>query len=845
MNNTRWERMWELFHMGAELPEVERSSFLAVACEEELLRDEVAELLAAHEQLGEDPDETGSQPGAPAADPLLGTDLGAYRLLQRIGSGGMGVVYLAERIDGELEHRVAIKLLPPTSSGGEILQRFRQERQILASLAHPNIARLLDARTTRDGRPYLVMEFVEGRPIDRYCREEELSLEDRIRLVGAVCSAVHTTHQSLVIHRDLKPDNILVTASGEPKLLDFGVAKLLETDSGTAARLTAHGVRPMTPAYASPEQLRGEAVTTASDVYALGVLLYELLTGHHPWDDDQAPELALVRRLQSSRIQAPSIAVRRTEVSDGDRVASVPGISPRRLARSLRGDLDNIVLTALAEDPKRRYGSAQQLHDDLHRFLEGVPVQARKHTVAYRTRKFLRRHPWGSAAAATFLILLSSFAALMTLQSMRLEAERAESEERRAEAEREQQRAERISDFLVDIFAANFPSRAPGRTMTARELLDRGAAQISEQLENEPRVEAKLLSTLGRAYESLGLYRDASPLVERSVQLAREHAAGDGEIADTVWQLATLRQAQGRYGEAEELHREAIALRRNEFGDDAPAVADSLNAMAAALHQAGRYEQAESAYRESLAIRSAAFGDRSWQVSQVAMNLGWLLHDRSRFDEAEVLYQQALELNRELLGARHRWVAKALSNIALLHHDRGDLDVARDLYQEAWELDLRIFGGEQQHPDLAIHLHNQARLWNDLGSYERAEQLYLTALDIREQALEPGHAALGTSHNGLGRLHLDRGDALAAERHLRRALEIRRRALAPGNWHIAHTEALLGASLLEQGRAAEAEILLRTAVPIIEAHRGRRDLRAQHVRGFLDRIDGPREPDHG
>ena len=836
MNNTRWERMWELFHMGAELPERDRPSFLAVACEEEQLRDEVAELLAAHDQLGED-SETATDTAS--GDPLLGSDLGAYRLLQRLGSGGMGVVYLAERIDGELEHRVAIKLLPPTAAGDELLHRFRQERQILASLEHPNIARLLDARTTEDGRPYLVMEYIEGRPIDRYSREENLSLEERVRLITAVCAAVHTTHQNLVIHRDLKPDNILVTSDGEPKLLDFGVAKLLETGGDGAARLTAHGLRPMTPAYASPEQLRGEAVTTATDVYALGVLLYELLTGHHPWDDGGGPELALVRRMQSGTVKAPSVAASRTGTTNSSD-SRIQGLTPARLSRRLRGDLDNIVLSALDDDPKRRYGSAEQLGDDLQRWLEGHPVHARRHTFAYRTQKFLRRHPFGSAAVAVFLVLLSVFAAVMTVQSIRLEEQRAQSELRRAEAERERERSERISEFLVDIFAASFPSRTPGRMMTARELLDRGAAQIAERLEEEPEVEAKLLSTLGRAYESLGLYREAAPLVERSVTLVREHGTGDGALADALWQLANIHQARGRYGEAEELHREAIARRRTQFGDSSPAVADSLNAMAAALHEAGRYEQAESAYREALTIRTSAFGETSWQVSQVAMNLGWLLHDRGRYDEADALYSRALELNREILGPRHRWVAKALSNIALLDHDRGHLDRARELYLEAWELDRRLFGEEQRHPDLAIHLHNQARLWNDLGAYDRAEVLYRRALEIREGALEPTHAALGTSHHGLGRLHLDRGDAVGAERHLRQALEIRRNALAPGNWHIAHTEALLGASLLEQGRIAEAGLLLRSAVPSLEAHRGREDLRARQARRYLDRL-GPEE----
>jgi eukaryotic-like serine/threonine-protein kinase len=830
--------MWDLFHQALDRPETERSAFLAAAGAEEELRREVEELLASHRRAeagdGAELLATGWAAGAvddPAAAPSpggdgeaeIGTRLGAYRLVAELGSGGMGVVYLAERDDGELERRVAVKLLPPGLGTAAALARFREERQILARLDHPDIARLIDAGTSAGGRPYFVMEQVDGEPIDLSCRRRRLALADRVRLVARVCRAVHAAHQNLVVHRDIKPGNVLVTADGAPKLLDFGIAKRLDGDG--AAPATVGPWRPMTPEYASPEQLRGEPVSTATDVYGLGVLLYELLTGVHPFRTPGTAPHEVARRICETRPVRPSAAV----------AAGAAGLDapPERLARRLRGDLDAIVLAAMHPEPARRYASAERLAEDLERFLDGRPVVARADSLAYRAGKFVRRHRLAVAAAVLVVLLLAGFAAAMAVQSARVERQR-------VEAERERRRAERVSSFLVELFEVSYPTREQARSVTARELLDRGAERIAAGLEDEPEVEARLLATIANVYDQLGLYAEARPLLERRLELARAlHGDEHPEVAEAHSQLAINAWRRGDYAVAESLHERVIALRRRLLGTDAPEVADSLNALAAMLHEAGEYARAETAHRAALAIRRARFGEESWQVSQSLGNLGWLLHDRGRFAEAEELYRRALALNRRLFGDEHRWVAQGWSNLALLHHDRGELDAAAEVYVRAWEMDRRLLG-EEKHPDLAIHLHNQARLWHDRGDLERAERLYREALELRRAALPDDHSAIATSLAGLGRLLTDRGELAAAESLLRDALARRRAALAPGNWHIAEAESLLGACLFAAGRPAEAAPLLTAGLAAMESQRGDGDLRVRQARERVAALTAPR-----
>ena len=407
MTTGRWRRIEDLFHQARERPPAERRPFIeAAAAGDTELRDEVLSLDASAEGAGEFldvPPVSGN--ASAAAPPLDGRRIGAYRLEREISSGGMGTVYLAVRDDDQYRKRVAIKLIRPGLESDFVIRRFLTERQILAGLEHPNIARLIDGGASEAGWPYLVMEYVEGLPVDEYCKRHHLTVEERLVLFRKVCAAVHYAHQHLVIHRDLKPNNILVGPDGEPKLLDFGIAKLLDPGhAGDAMAQTRTGVVLLTPLYASPEQILGGRISTASDVYSMGVLLYELLTGQRPYATDAGQPGRLAGAIVEEEPERPSTAVaraaRRTAASPND------AEPPERLRRRLQGDLDNIVLMAIRKDPQRRYGSAEQFSDDIRRYLEGLPVIARRDTLGYRSSKFLRRHMAATVAVAGVLVAL-------------------------------------------------------------------------------------------------------------------------------------------------------------------------------------------------------------------------------------------------------------------------------------------------------------------------------------------------------------------------------------------------------------------------------------------------------
>ncbi|MBL8189697.1 MAG: serine/threonine protein kinase, partial [Acidobacteria bacterium] len=464
MNPERWRRIDELFRTLADRPPAEREALLTRVCgQDEDLRREVLELLA-HEP----PEAFLSDPIKYAAlavtdepaDELLGRRIGPYRLTRLIGRGGMGTVYQAVRDDDQFQQQVALKLIKRGMDTDFVRERFLRERQILASLDHPHIARLFDGGTTPDGLPYFVMELVEGSPITKYCHDRRLPLDAKLRLFRDVCSAVQHAHQKLVVHRDLKPSNILVTTDGTPKLLDFGIAKLLSPDPGEAVTRTETAVRLMTPDYASPEQVRGGTITTATDVYSLGIVLYELLAGIKPFEFNTYEPLEIERAICETEAQRPSeLAIRQTH-------------APTKLARMLSGDLDNIVLMALRKEPERRYQSVEQFSEDIRRYLTGLPILARPDTFVYRAGKFVRRHQ--VAVLAAFLVMLSLLGGIVATGYAAHQA--------RAESERANQAAaaaEAVTQSLASIFEAADPGRAKGNAITAKELLDQGAEKVA------------------------------------------------------------------------------------------------------------------------------------------------------------------------------------------------------------------------------------------------------------------------------------------------------------------------------------------------------------------------------
>jgi serine/threonine-protein kinase len=766
-----------------------------------------------------------STDGKPLAS---GAHVGPYRLLHELGHGGMGTVFLAERADHQFEKQVALKLIRGWHVGNErLVRRFLEERQILAALDHPGIARLLDGGVTLDGLPWFALEYVEGVPIDRHCSTHGLAIESRLELFCRVCDAVQYAHRHLVVHRDLKPSNILVTAEGGVKLLDFGIAKLLRPDATDGpASLTATGERLMTPLYASPEQVRGDPVSTASDVYALGVILYELLTGRQPYRVTTGEPHAVARAILEQEPERPSLAVVRQggPGEDTDR-KSVGGPAPPTLARRLRGDLDTIVGAAMQKQAERRYGSAEQLAADVRRHLAGLPVLARPDSRLYRAEKFIQRHRIGVAIAAGVALIVIGFAVVTGVQSIRIGAQAA-----RISVERD--RAEQVSRFLAGLFQASDPYAGAGGKLTAREILDSGAARIDRELVTQPDARAQMLFEMGRAYFGLGVRDRARRLVETSLAIRRRALPGEQiEMAQTLDFLGLVLLEQGELGDAERAYREALGLRRQLLGSRHRDVARTLNGLATVLRAAGRFGDADSVSREAVAIDGDRAGGNHLDLAQSLEGLAHAVRERGGFAAAESLFTRVLTLRRQELPEDHPDVASSEINLAAALSDAGQLTGADSLFRHGVGVKRRLLGAE--HADLAADEAEYARLLHRRGSDRAAEPLYRHALAIARRRFPAVHPVTATILLGLGELLLDRGAARRAEPLLREGLAMRLSVLPQQHPHIAEAQQLVGRAVLVRGRYFEAEwYLLPSEKGLREAY-GEGDPRA---RAGLERL---------
>jgi serine/threonine-protein kinase len=802
-----WDRIETLFFAALERMPAARAAFLMEACADDPdLRREVEEMLVAHEEGGslhiEERLLAGASPQPPDPESLVGARVGPYHLRRLLGRGGMGAVYLAERADGQYEQRVALKLIRPGLHSVEIAARFRMERQILAQLVHPNIAHLTDGGMTGDGRPYLVMQYVEGIPITTYCDAHRLSIEQRLRLFATVCAAVQFAHRNMVVHRDLKPSNILVTEEGVVKLLDFGIAKLLDAEAAEGP-MTRADVRVMTPEYAAPEQIRGEAITTATDVYALGVLLYELLTGHRPYPLSRRSGSSVERVICEEDPPRPSLIV--TNAAEPEPSLSPEAVSAarrtplRRLRRQLRGDLDNMVMMALRKEPARRYASAGQFAEDIERYLTGRPVIAQRDTLEYRLRKFVRRHRAGVATAAAFVLLLLSFSVVTLLQARTVARQRD-----LAQAERD--KAEQVAQMLIDLFKGSDPTGARGGGITAREILDEGAEKIRRELQDQPETQARMLSIIGQVYRSLGLYDRARSALEDAVARYRQRGSRSLDFATGLKELANLRIRLEDLDAAEPLLREALTLLASHDSSDTER-ASLLNSLALVLEGQGRTDEARITLQRAIEIRRRVLGDEPDEnLAANLNNLANMLQDNGELEEAEQMYEEALAMVEAIRGPEHPYVAFTLNSLASLHQERGNFERAEAEFRRALRIGAAFF--PEDHPFLAVVHHNLGKLYEARGDFPGAAAAYERALALRRRALPDAHPDVSASLIGLGRVRLAMGRASDAVALLREALDIRRTTYADDDWRTAQAEVHLGRGLLELGRYVEAEPLL-------------------------------------
>jgi eukaryotic-like serine/threonine-protein kinase len=763
LTDDRWRVLSPHLDRALELTGEERAAWLAsLRAEDTALAAELEALLRRHDDLSEAGFLEGGVVSAPSREhSLSGQLLGAYRLGAQIGQGGMGSVWLADRADGRFEGVAAVKLLNASLVGRDGEARFRREGSILARLRHPHIAHLIDAGVSPLGQPYLILEHVAGQRIDHFCDTALLTIDDRIRLFLDVLSSVAHAHANLIVHRDIKPPNVLVTADGQAKLLDFGIAKLLESASGTdePVPLTRDGESALTPEYAAPEQLSGGDVTTATDVYALGVLLYVLLSGRHPAGGNTSSPAELIRAVVDVEPPRLSDVVPSAAIETAARRST----SPRRLRAILKGDLDNIVAKAMKKCAAERYPSVEALSGDLRRYLLHQPVTARADSFAYRTAKFVRRHAAGVAVAAAGALLLAGGA----LRERTL----------RARAEAEAQKARAVKEYLVSVFGVANPYAPPDSKpgeVTARALLDRGAARVDSALEREPDTQAELRAVLGEVYTNLGLYDQAVPLLQRALDQRRAlRGARDPATAEVMDRLGTALARQDQFEQAESLLREALAERRALFGSQHAATAESLDHLATLLQERGDLAGAEPLFVEALAVRRAVLAPDHPDVAVSLNNLGVLLVLRGRFDEADPLYREALAIQERGQGADHPLVAGTVHNLAQAHFFRGRFEEAAPLYRRALAIKRKAFG--DAHPSVTINLNNLAvMLVVELGQTEEAEAMVREALALDRQMFGDRHSFVAESLANLGTVLRAKGDFAAAEESYRQALSINR-----------------------------------------------------------------------
>jgi eukaryotic-like serine/threonine-protein kinase len=715
-----------------------------------------------------------------------GTTLGPFEVKSVIGRGGMSTVYRATRVDGSFDQDVAIKLMRPLSDPSAA-DRFRAERQILASLHHPNVAQVFDGGTTPDGRPYLVMEYVDGQPITSYCDDRQLSLEERIELFGDVIEAVQHAHQNLIIHRDLKPTNILVTEDGTLKLLDFGIAKVLEASAHrdrVNAPATRTGMHLMTPEYAAPEQVRGETVTTSTDVYALGILLYELLTGHRPYKIGKGSTYEIVQAVCEQDPTRPSTAVMETKemgppgathAITPDAVSKARRTDPDQLRQTLRGDLDAIILKALRKEPDARYRTADSFADDLRRFQQDQPVDARTITLGYQVQKLVQRNRAAVIGAAAVLLLLVGYALTITYQANRIAAER--------------DKAEAVASFITSIFADSDPMSV-GNTpeLTVRELVDRGAERIRSDLAEQPLVRAQVEEVLGRVYSNLGLYEQSTAMLTDALTTRQGHPdASAYEIArvETSYGYTLFRQA--RYAKGDSLLQRALRRIEQTYGERDVRTIDARHTRALLLEEWGKREQAEALYRLNIDIRE----DNGSVDPGMYHDLASALQSQGKYEEALRNHRLANDGFREEYGASPQ-LANGLTRTALTHHRA--------------------------------------------GNNQQAEAMYREGLKMRREMLPDYHPHIASSCIRLGWLLAETGRPQEAEPLVDEGISILQRLLPPNHWQIAIAKGIRGFAWAQQGRVAEAIPPIQNSFQTLHAEFGPNDWRTQSTGQVLAQI---------
>lgn len=826
--NPRWGRIQELFNQAADMSLAERNVFLNTACGgDATLRKELDDLLAADAGPPSD-GQSGirasllTQAVSMAIDKttrdrrseLIGTVVGSYRLTAVLGHGGAGTVYLGERADRQYSAQVAVKIVEKALIHEEVAKRFQAERQILANLNHPHIARLLDAGETHTGQPFLVMEYVHGEPIDKYCDSRSLSIHQRLQLFIKVCAAVQYAHQNLIVHRDLKPGNILVTPDGTPKLLDFGIAKLMDASAKTAAELTMTRIndRVLTPEYASPEQILGQNVTTTSDVYALGIVLYELLTGTRPYQVNAVSQLELERSICIMDPARPSVMIDKLAGDQGSvnpldpkAIATARGVSPKRLRQELIGDLDAIVMRALRKEPERRYTSVEQLVEDIKRQLEQQPVLARQGNWLYYSKRFVRRHAVGVGMSAAGVTALLAFSIVVFVQKQSIA-------EQRDLAKQESARAESVSNFMLEVFTAADPFETQGKEVTAKQLLENAGRRIASDLNQQPEVRARLLEAIGRAYQRQGQYDTAVKYLDDSLQLQRKlPPTAQNDLPNALSYLGTALRDRGDYQAAEGAFKEAMKILENSGQQHSPKYCQLLSDMGRLKLYGSDPASAGSYLRQSLRLARQVYGNAHPETGAILLSLSHVLLWENKNEQAIESAREAIAIYHSTLPENHPDRVMADFSLGELLFKQGQVDEASKMVTHALVIQKLVYGPDNV--TLAGTLDTLGMIQQSRKQWDAAEASAKEALAIVQRALGPLNINVAYYHSALADLYIKRKKYRDAEPSARTALNILQSTAATSdNQYLASAEYLLAEVLVATQRNKEAEPLLRANI---------------------------------
>jgi serine/threonine protein kinase len=820
MTVDHWGRVKDLLHQALQLGPEQRTGFLDDACSSDAaLRAEVESLLLVEAGIRSSFMQLPLLAGEPGQDPnrfgVAGTlEAGQifvqhFRLVRRLGEGGMGQVWLAEQTS-PVRRQVAIKLIKAGMYDEALVQRFQSERQSLAIMDHPAIAKVFDAGATPQGQPYFVMEYVPGLPITEYCDQKILRISDRLELFIQVCEGVQHAHQKAVIHRDLKPANILVQeidGKPVPRIIDFGLAKATVPGESGETFFTQLGHFMGTPGYMSPEQADTtvQDVDTRTDVYSLGVVLYVLLAGSQPFENksgQKQPLDELLRKLREEEPPRPSTKVG-TDQDISTVAAAARGTETRQLVSALRGDLDLITMKALEKDRSRRYGTPSELAADIRRYLDHEPIVARPASGGYRLRKYARRHRVAVVVTAGLLLLLASFSVLQGFQLRRITRER-------DRATHERDRATRITDFMTGMFKVSDPGEARGNKVTAREILDKASNEMEKGLAKDPAVRSQMAQVMANTYTNLGLYARAHELAQRALD-ARLSLLGpdDPRTLESKSQLGWILNREGKYVEAEKMERQALDSERRVLGPEDPLTIETMTNLAVVAQGPGDFAQGEKLAREAIAVGTRKLGAEDPQVLRSMLYLGVALWNLGRYAEAEREYRQLIEVERRVAGLDHPETLRAMDNLALAVESQGRPVEAEQLYRDVLANTQRVLGPD--HPSTARIMHNLSSLLFEEGRFADAEKLSREALAIELRTLGPENPHTLLTQSDLAGLLLEQGHIREAERLERETVATMVRVIGPEHPSTLQSQATLASALNRQGRYAEAEKVARPA----------------------------------